>query len=290
MYKDELHFSFNRGEDSKTSRGESNIFVNIFKSVTSPSSMVLSINGKDNEKIITVLTALTSLVENAPSLFVRNDKSRRTQSTIKFVFDTVILGRDDGLSSTEKKTSKNSSDVDNAGSLTQSPESAVSSKASRSRSIDVLSLPCQRLCAAIDFISSHIRSTIRCKKLTATTFDSAITFFPSKEHISSVFQVLISVLKESGQPPSNRDRSTCKGVKELAAIRKCAAINLLRLCDRSLGLDDQFLSYQMWGILSSVFTDNDADVRGNNETNLLSLYCLNLALTYPSHRFSCCPG
>ena len=40
MYKNDLIFSPSRGEESKPFNGEKNIFLNILKSLTSPSSLV----------------------------------------------------------------------------------------------------------------------------------------------------------------------------------------------------------------------------------------------------------
>ena len=273
MYKCELQSSTTTlgSCDSKQTKKEENVFVSILKSITSPSHMTLSVNGKDNHKIVTVLATLSTLVEVAPFLFVRYDKGRRGDAAIRFALDTVIMGHDDENSIDEREEGHGvTSKLDGSH---QSPESTSTTKFNKNRSSEELSLSCRRLCAAIDFLVSHIRSTIKFKKTLFTSSpsvhsdpsaqtDNGGSPSPSKEHIASLFNMLITIISNCGQPPSLRDRISCKGMEEMAALRKCAALNVFRLCDRSLGLDDEFLTCHMWRILSSVFTDIDSDVRG----------------------------
>ena len=74
-----------------------------------------------------------------------------------------------------------------------------------------------------------------------------------EREIKTLFGVLAQLIRDHGVPASNRDRKECRARQEQAAIRQCAAIQLLRLCDSNLGLEDKYLTNHMWHILSSIF-------------------------------------
>jgi hypothetical protein len=270
MYKDELTScaSMDESFDQKLTRNADNVFAHILKTVTSPSYLTLSVNGKENDKIIIVLSTLSALVEVAPFLFVLSNRNGKGHVATQYVIDTLIMGNGDDKSMDCREKDRVSESY-SIGSRLQSPECDFHHTSSKSRIPEELSLPCRRLCSAIEFIVAYIRSTIHYinqKKLSLSTSDQdrADSQYPSKERIASVFHVLMSIISNCGQPPSHRDRLACKSNNDMSALRKCAALNIFRLCDRSLGLDELHLSFPRWRALSSVFMDTDADVRGKS--------------------------
>jgi len=84
---------------------------------------------------------------------------------------------------------------------------------------------------------------------------------PSSEYISTVFNLLANIIGDSGTLPSNRDQGGCRGTNERAALRRCAAVNLMKLCDGSLKLENEFLTHKMWHMLSTTFLDEEKSVR-----------------------------
>ena len=233
-------------------------FAPLLKSLTSPSSLLLSIDRKKNEKVISVLMTLTALVESAPALFMSTEKNDRGRKAICFALNSVLLGRGNDETGRDDSSLKNDGeDVKVTGSARRK-----SRKRKDADSKDTLSIPCRRAIAAIDFLVSHIRFTILHSRKLHTKDDKSKLSLPSREHISAVFDVLVNLIQDDGYLPSNKDRQECKVYHERASIRKSAAVSLLRLCDGSLNIENKFFSPKYWHIFSKAFVDDDLQVRG----------------------------
>lgn len=240
----------NEGNKNKVQEQEKS-FTPLLKTLTSSSSMCLSIEGENNEKIINVLTTLTALVETVPTMFMRSEKSDRGGKSVRFALETVLLGHgrekggndDEPLSDDEK----------------MEESTPLKRKKNRRKGPAHLSLTCQRAIAAVDFLVCHIRSTL----LLSRTLDKKSKYeAPSEDHISAVFDLLVNLLRDGGYLPASNDRQECSNFHERATLRKSAAIGLLRLCDGSLNLENKFLTPTYWHILSKTFLDEDHEVRG----------------------------
>ena len=270
---------------------QNDAFSPLLKSLTSPSRLTLE--GKDSTKLISVLTALAELAEHAPSVF----DSTRGQKALTFALEMVLLGRaheteyDAVLSDDDEDEQR-----DEEGKRATSPDSGVAkrrkSTPARKRSSSTkntspnanesiledesLSVACRRLCAAIEFLVSYIRTSILVSKDYASnslirarsasqssvppTSQAAVTA-ASHELIEKVFDVLAQLLRDHGLPPSTHDRKDCKMRQDRAALRQVAATHLLRLCDARLALDKQFLTPPRWHTLSAAFLDDEKVVR-----------------------------
>ena len=153
-----------------------------------------------------------------------------------------------------------------------------------------LSIACRTLCAAMEFLASYIRASILSswessskKKALAIRSDdkennqsdsqsssqssdtpkptAEVDTKPSPDLIENVFNILSQILRDHGLPPSSHDREHCKLRQNRAALRQCAAIQMLRLCDARLNLDSKFLTPSRWHTLSGVFLDDERVVR-----------------------------
>jgi hypothetical protein len=124
-----------------------------------------------------------------------------------------------------------------------------------------LSFACRRLCAAIDFLVSYVRSSIMEPKRKALSHVESSTPSASKDQVRQIFELITQILRDKGLPPSNRDRRACKSRQDRAALRQCAAVHLLRLCDSRLGLEKANLTTVMWHTLGGVFLDEERVVR-----------------------------
>jgi hypothetical protein len=244
------------------------VFKPIVENLTSSSRLTLVSGNNVNTKVINIVETLTALVERVPSLFscVSGVKGYGNK-VVRFTLETVLLGRGHRNSDeAEPDVSKIVGDE-----LSVSLDSRKShSKPKRNRKsseIDQnISLACQRVQVAINFLVTHIRSTIMASKLRCEN-DRVQTMgekcaAPPDEHISVIFDVLISILVDDGAPPSTIDREDCTEEDEKAALRRCATINILRLCDSQLGLDKKFFTHSMWHILGNSFLDRYESVRG----------------------------
>jgi len=265
---------------------EKAIFMQVLKSLTSPSRLSISTDIKDNSKLLCALTTLTAIVECAPSIFCSGTRHERA---IRFTLETVLLGRGhatDGAGESgsdiealdeeeECDRSESGNDLDPHVSSSRRRSSMKGFGKSGNVMNDlstILSSPCRRACAAIDFLVGHIRSTIIYSNQPAQSKSGRGDIkLPSSQHILSVFNILINIIQDSGLPPSSRDRRECKGTKERAALRESATLNLLRLCDSRLKLESKYLSTKMWHILGGCFLDEEKSVRGSimNELSMM---------------------
>lgn len=73
---------------------------------------------------------------------------------------------------------------------------------------------------------------------------------PPAERVEQVFDILCLILQDGGLPPASGDRRECKAGQDRAALRKCAAIHLFRLCDARSKLEANYLDPARWQILA----------------------------------------
>ena len=252
-------------KDEDPAAREKAIFEPLLRSLTSPSR--LTIDGKggrtgDSKKIIQILGALNAIAEFAPSTFCT--ANGRGDKAVKFALESILLGRssdsdggDESGSSDEENESSDDEDGEDSVSTSKSKKrlsqgrrrSSSTSKRSTNSATGV-SGAASRAAIAMKLLATHIRSTILANKK-----------IQNVDHIKSVFTVLEQVLRDSGLPPSSRDRRECKSPLDRATLRQSAATSILQLCDPALRLEDDYLPNSCWQLLGSVFTDEEQSVR-----------------------------
>jgi hypothetical protein len=190
---------------------------------------------------VRVLTALAALAERVPSLL----DTPRGAKAITFVLESVLLGRGE-----EEDTFQTPASKRKAARKHETPKANASLLED-----DSLSNPCRRLCAAMEFLVSYIR---------AASFEALVNKQQPKldaSKITLVFETLIQILGDKGLPPSERDRLRCRTRQDRAALRRCACVHILRLCDPRLGLEKKYLTPTMWHTLSESLLDDERAVR-----------------------------
>lgn len=215
-----------------------------------------------------VLETLTALVERVPSLFPYSSGVKgHGNKVIRFTLESVLLGRGH-RSSIEGKLDVSKDVEDEVSKPLDDRKSQSKPKRNRksSESGRTISLACQRVQVAINFLVTHIRSTIiayisRTEKASLKSIGEKCAL-PPDDHISVVFDLLMGILVDDGAPPSSFDREDCTEEEEKATLRKCATINIMRLCDSQLGLEKKFFTHSMWHMLSKSFLDRHESVRG----------------------------
>jgi hypothetical protein len=230
------------------------------------SNSILSVSAF-SERIVTAFAALSELTEAAP----RAMWSKRGQQAVQFALESVLLGREN--SGSDKESSDGSSDDENRF-ASKDPRSSTTpqcrlnlkdkhlSPSGQQAVLDNkdLTLTCRKLCACIEFLTVYTRATCFEIKKSQSQGDNAITS-QNSDGTEHIFEAICKVLRDEGLPPSNRDRQDCNLRHDRAALRQCAAISLLRLCDPRLGLDIQHLSISRWHVLANVFLDDERVVR-----------------------------
>ena len=247
-------------------------FGSLLKSLTSSSRMTLGA-GCGNFKIISILTALAALAECAPTLFCKDGHNigKGGDKAIKFALEACLLGRGSSMDNQESEGSGEDMSEDEP--VDKTPNS-IKSKRQQSRKSgasfkhmtpdgtksavedETLSLVCRRLCAAIEFLVSYIRHAGKSDSKTQLTASKA-----PAERVEQVFGILCQIIEDGGLPPTTRDRRDCKGRQDRAALRKCAAIHLLRLCDSRIKLETTYLTHARWHILAGSLLDEEKSVR-----------------------------
>jgi len=224
-----------------------------------------------SSNVVSILSALAALADSAPDVFASTERGKKA---MKFALETILMGRGDSgsgeFSDHDEDAIEDSGDeADNsrAKSGRSSPAKRVSNKRGH---IEVrttaslvedenLSIPCRRICAAIDFVVSYVRSAILSRRRSSSSIEGISPDFLDQARQS--FSLLTQILSDNGLPPSNRDRRACKSRWDRAALRQSAATNLLRLCDPRLGLEKKYLSLSMWHTLGEAFLDEELSVR-----------------------------
>jgi len=244
---------------SVRARKEKNEFEPILKALVNPSRLSIpddDANPKTKDRIISVLTAITAIAECAPYAFNASGEGNKLgcgERAIKFALDSTLLGRNTRLdASRDDGDDSEDSDIDE-----DSPEKSGRKKANKGKKNGV-SVHCQMMCEAIELLVTHIRSTVVSSRRTAK---HAELDPPSSTHIAEVFSTLAKILEDGGVPPSSVNGRYCKTSQDRAALRRSSAINLLRLCDSGLKLEDTYLTSRMWHVLSNVLLDEEASVR-----------------------------
>ena len=235
------------------------VFGRLLETLAAPSRLSLS-----NKKIMSVFATLGPLVECMPHIFIRSGKEDDGKKVVCFALNSVLLGNhegDDGDSANEEKDSDSSDEDSDDGTRKNRSSTSRKNRKKTKKELD-LSFSCQRACAAIDFLVTHIRSAILYQRKESGSTTGSDSCMPSPEHISTVIKVLVGIVQDAGLLPSERDRDECTSDADRAALRQCAAINLFRLSDGSLQFGNELITYEMWHILSSTFLDEEKSVRG----------------------------
>lgn len=245
-------------------------FSPLLKALTSPRRLVLSSSDKESSKLVSVLSALSAFSDCAPSFF---GSSERGDKAIKFALETVLMGvnhaGDDDDDGSAASDNEDGDEADSPRSRKKRPRSASKNKTKHLSpeglgsllEDESLSLACRRICAAIDFLVSYIRSTALERKRGGSSSGAAPVSLASSEQVKQVFELLTQILRDKGLPPSNRDRRACKARQDRAALRQCVAVHLFRLCDARLGLEKTHLTTGMWHTLSEALLDEERVVR-----------------------------
>jgi hypothetical protein len=237
---------------------EKNEFEPILKVLVNPSRLAIPddyANSKTKDRIISVLTAITAIAECAPYAFNASGEGSKLgcgERAIKFALNTALLGRNTRLDTSREDGSESEVSCSDD----ESPEKS-GRKGTKGKKNSV-SVHCQMMCGAIELLATHIRSTIVSSRRTTK---NAELVPPSSAHIAEVFSTLTKILEDGGVPPSSVNGRYCKTSLDRAALRRSAAVNLLRLCDSGLKLEGAHLTPKMWHVLSNVFLDDEASVR-----------------------------
>lgn len=264
-----------KASSSQRSRGnDEKAFSPLLKALTSPTRMTLSSNGDDSSTLVSALSALAAFADCAPDVF---GASERGNKAVKFALETILMGvnhaddcdsdgddeasdrenHDEGdTPSSSRKKRPGSASKNKQGRKNLTPEAASSLLEDES-----LSVACRRVCAAIDFLVSFVRSSVLELSRNPSSPMRLVPSSPSPAQAKQIFELMTQILHDKGLPPSNRDRRACKSRQDRAALRHCAAVHLIRLCDSRLGLEKKYLTSGMWHTLSEAFLDEERVVR-----------------------------
>jgi hypothetical protein len=224
--------------------------------------------------LVSALSALAAFADCAPDVF---GASERGNKAVKFALETILMGvnhADDSDSDGDNEASdrENHEEGDTpSSSRKKRPRSASKNKQGRKNlspeaassllEDESLSVACRRVCAAIDFLVSFVRSSVLELRRNPSSSSTHVPSSPSPAQVKQIFELMTQILHDKGLPPSNRDRRACKSRQDRAALRHCAAVHLLRLCDARLGLEKKYLTSGMWHTLSEAFLDEERVVR-----------------------------
>jgi hypothetical protein len=264
---------FNPNNSERLTQEQNDSFSQLLESLTSPAKLTVSIKGTST-RLVTIFVALAELTQHAPNVF----DSKRGQKAIRFSLDMVLLGRAHSSDSSDE-------DADHEETATPSPSKrrrklsnhhAEGKHLSPGQSTSIvedssLSPSCRTLCAAIEFLVSYIRAALLSSKVPVAGSphgEAQEKSAASSELAEKLFETLSQIIRDHGVPPSSHDRKECRLRQDRAALRQCASIHLLRLCDPRLGLDSKFLTTERWHILAGAFLDDESVVRGAVMTEL----------------------
>jgi hypothetical protein len=248
---------------------QTDTFLPLLQTLATPSRLAIVSTGSST-KLVCVLAALAELADHAPKVF---ESSSRGMKALKFALEMVLMGRAHVTSNSDDDNNSDANsnyDSDDEMEETKTPNRGRTGRKSsdaishRSPSAggqslvedENLSVSCRTLCAAMEFLSIFIRSSVFTAKKTQSIIPQ-----PSLEIIGQVFHVFSQILRDQGFPPSSRDRKSCSLRQDRAALRQCAAVHLFRLCDTRLGLDQKYLTTERWQYLASSLLDDERIVR-----------------------------
>jgi hypothetical protein len=238
-------------------KSEMEAFSPLLKALTAPQRLSV-----DNDRCVSVLTALAALAEKAPVAFEGGGgggEEGRGVKAVRFALESVLLGKRGasilGSSGDDDVEMSDASDSEEG-----APKKSAAAKAAAEKQ-----LATSRAVAAIQLLVAHIRSLPAISKTQRSQMkqllDSGNTDISFPTHTKTVFDTLLRIVEEKGMLPSARDRKICTDAKSKAAIRKAAGVGLLQLCESSKQRE-LFLDVRGWHILSQVLSDSDASVRG----------------------------
>ncbi|KAG7362780.1 hypothetical protein IV203_026140 [Nitzschia inconspicua] len=247
---------------------QNHAFFPLLHTLVTPSQLSIASTSKST-KLASVLVALAELADHAPKLF---ETEKQGQAALKFALNIVLLGRKAAKSTADWNGDEFRNSNEEDGDDLNTPTRRRRSKAKKTNEIeehlsptnqckclvddDNLSITCRTLCAAIEFICTFIRSSVLTDKVSKQAMSLDI-----QQLIENFINALSIVVRDEGMPPSSRDRKFFGLRQDRAALRQCAAINILRLCDTRLGLDQKHLSTQRWHLLAGMFLDEERVVR-----------------------------
>jgi hypothetical protein len=195
--------------------------------------------GSNSAKVTCALAALSVLEEKIPSL-----DSNRSSKAFDFVLNSVIMGDDESSNSAiargERENEEDSANEDRPVSKKRS-QHATPESFKHTLEDESVSESCRRLVAAMEFLTAHVRSN-------------------RAQQAGKVVELFLQLLRDNGCPWSSRDQVECRTRQDRAALRKCAGIQLLRLCEGRMGVERNLTPAQ-WHVLSQVFLDEELSVR-----------------------------
>lgn len=231
----------------------------LLRSLASPS--ILSTTSSQ-WRIVCSFAALSEFAEVAPATMA----SKTGENAVNFALDTVLLGHsdsgslasDDTVAASPPKRSRTS--VSRKVGIGARKNLGIGGDETDLLDDDNLSPACRKLCAAIEFLTSVIRARYFDANKSLSQGSASIAR-PPGDVLEQLFKTYCNILRDGGMPPSKSDRKDWKRHVDYAALRQCAAIHLMRLCDPRLGFDMRFLDTSRWHILASIFLDDDRVVR-----------------------------
>lgn len=224
------------------------VFGKLLEHLTSSSRLSLHVGEKPNHKIVNTLKKLTLIVQSVPSLFLLETKKKnRAAKVVKFTLQTILLGKEGRLSSGSTNSSPSESREQSPGNDSSKKKRV---KVRKSDTTENFSLPCMRICGAIEFLVAHALQLSKLKQQ------------PSRDHMESLFRVLNDMLESHGLPPSPKDRSDITSNIDHSKLRICASIALIQLCNVNMKFYDSFFHKNLWHLLGNSFLDEDCSVRG----------------------------
>lgn len=267
-------------------------FCNLLKAISSPSRLKISHDGKEATKLISTLSALSALSDRAPVLVAA---SHRGKHAFTFALNVVLQG----IQHTDQDSDVYSFDDDGGGAdddkettehIANTPVSirlgrtSLSSRKGKHQTPEThtslledqnLSITCRRICAAVEFLVSHLRSMHLLQATLKHSNPSEIKTIPEPDesHVGKLFQLLTRMVIDQGNPPSIRDRKMCKSRQDRAALRQCASVSLLRLCDPRLDLGRLHMTKDMLHSLGEAFMDEEPTSRTAAMNELADLLC-----------------
>lgn len=260
-------------------RKETKEFEPLLKALVNPSRLFIpddNTNPKSRRRIVSILSAIAAIAECAPYAFNNSGEGNGLgwgARSIEFALDRVLLGKSGSLnSSADGEDSSDSDDESLSPTVRRKSLKGAKSKGSNSTKTGEVSVHCEMLCGAIEVIVSHIRSTVVNSRRKSSENGESMVNAPSPDHVTKVFTTLTKIIEDGGIPPSSVNGRYCKTVKDQAFLRRCAAVNLLRLCDPNLQLEATYLTPRMWHIQSSALLDKDAAVRTSVMEELSAMY------------------
>jgi len=243
------------------SQEQNDAFSELLENLTAPSKLDFSDNS--DPRLITILVALAELSVHAPEVF----NSTKGRQSIQFAVDLILLARSNSRRGDQIDTSD---DVDTSQptqsyrsrrhrKLTSQQMEAKLSNASPTDSIiddSSRSVSCRTYCAAIQFVTSFIRAN--CLSLQDPPQDSPKVHIP--DLVEQIFDLLTRIILDHGLSKLHKSKLSMEA-EERGALKQCASLCLLRLCDPRLRLDRRHLTTERWHILAGTFLEDERDAR-----------------------------